>query len=183
MRNIILVQVAKGLIVEENCPPTKYAAMLSGNAKIRGQHTAKLYHEKQFETILCPGQNLSFVSAVMDTDILEPEFSKKVLNHLNVPDSAIELLVCGTSTKEEADTILQYCLSHNIKEITIISSEFHTKRIRYTYKELFDKNDISVYIEGAKNPAYDASNWWKSESGLINCNNEWIKLLYYLYKY
>ena len=100
-----------------------------------------------------------------------------------VPDSAIKIVNHGTSTKEEIDLLAKFCVTNDINELMIITSAFHTRRVRYTSQKIFEDANVKVNLQGAANKYYNQNNWWTLERGLIACNNEWIKYLFYLYIY
>jgi len=79
--------------------------------------------------------------------------------------------------------ILKYCIDHDIKKTIILSSKFHTLRVRKVFEPVLEKNGIEVIIRGAPSTKYSEHNWWKKEAGLIMVNNEYVKLVYYFFKY
>jgi len=95
----------------------------------------------------------------------------------------IEKLEKGTSSKEEADLLLDYCKKNDIDQITIVSGQYHLRRLRRTFEPLFQSAQIDVKFFGAYEKDFNPESWWTSESGLIYTNNEYIKILYYWLKY
>ncbi len=102
---------------------------------------------------------------------------------MDIPDSVIEILPKGKSTNDEAHLIINYCSTHHLDTVMIISSQFHTRRIKYALKGRFEQGNLTVIVIGAPDHNIIANNWWWTEDGLIMINNEWIKLLYYYWKY
>jgi uncharacterized SAM-binding protein YcdF (DUF218 family) len=100
-----------------------------------------------------------------------------------VPDSVIIEIREGTSTKEEAVLIENYCLQKQFKKIIIVTSKIHTYRVNDVFRKPLEKAGIQLIVHGAASSRYEEMKWWTSENGLIAINNEWIKAFYYWWKY
>lgn len=183
LRNPILRSFAKFLIYEnEITDQFPVAFVLSGGSFDRGNHAAAVFKSGVVNQIVCTGENQSPDLKVFfeDKDILESTLTKIQIAKMGVPDSLIFLLKKGTSTLEESDYILEYCKEYNIDRCIVISSKFHTRRIKQVFKKKFKDNEVDLYITGAPSSGFDEMQWWKSEGGLIAVNNEYIKQGYYL---
>lgn len=169
------------LMYECPLPPSADAiAILSGSPYDRANTAVLLDYQTKVPYFICTGKNQSgdlrvFKDSVYECDLLQMQLQKN-----KVDSSRIVLLKEGTSTAEEADALLTYALSHKIDSLVIVSSKFHTRRIKSVFVSRYKKAGIAVFIQGAASSAYDENHWWKSENGLIALNNEYIKLLYYL---
>ena len=182
-RTAILRAFSNYLIVETNCDNMEYAFVLSGGAYDRGNEGASLYHEGKVKHIICIGENQSPDIMALGIDTLECDLTKLQLIHMGVPEVAISLIKEGTSTLEESEIILNFCMAKGLDSILIISSKFHTRRVHQVFTKKFSEEGIYVCIHGAPSSLYDEVNWWKSEYGLIALNNEYLKQCYYLINY
>ena len=182
-RFIIFGWMANFLMVEDELSYVEYAFVLSGNALDRGQKAAQLYHEGKFGQLICLGANQSNDLKSLGVDTLESELTHLQLRKEGVPAEDILLFPVGTSTAEEAEFILSYCLQKGILEIAVVSSCFHTKRVEQVFKKSFKKQGITVYIKGAPSSIFEEDRWWENEYGLIALNNEYLKQVYYLFKH
>jgi vancomycin permeability regulator SanA len=174
---------AKFLIEEDSEQSCQVAFVLSGNSIDRGKKAVELFKEGKIKKIVCPGGNLHPLFEAMGFHFLESEVTKKAMVKMGIPDSCIELVPFGTSTREEVSLIMDYCHKHQRDTAMIISSEFHTRRIHYSLKKSYAKQGIHFWVVGAPDQKIRYWNWWQDENGLIMINNEWIKLLYYYWKY
>jgi len=113
----------------------------------------------------------------------EAELTKHFMVRRGVAADKIETLTGATSTQEESDEILAYCKQHGFKKVSVLSSAFHLRRVRWVFHDKFNAAGIQVLFLAAPDRTFNANNWWKDEEGLITCNNEYIKLAYYLVKY
>ena len=165
-------------------PPEKADLMvvLSGSAFDRGNEGARLYKEGYARHIVCPGGNLEDILLALGDTMYESDVCKKDIVRNGVAESLVTVLHYGTSTREEADTILGYCKAHHIKKIIVVTTLFHTRRAGKVYKKRFAAEGVTVLIRGAHSSEYDEDYWWQSENGLIALNNEYMKTLYYLLK-
>ncbi len=156
--------------------------VLSGNAFDRGNEGARLYKAGYADHIVCPGGNLEHDFLITGDTVYESDLCKRNILKNGVPDWQVTVLRYGTSTLEEADTILGYCRQHRIKKIIVVTSLFHTRRAGKVYRNKFAKDGIQVIMRGAHDSQYDENLWWQNEYGLIGLNNEYMKTLYYLIK-
>lgn len=182
-RSEILASFSNFLIVENDFEHIENAFVLSGGAFDRGNHAAKLYNENKISNIICSGENKPPNFKAVNLDILESEVTQQNIRQQIADTNSLQLLKIGTSTIEESEAILNYCKQNKLKECLIISSKFHTRRIKNTFHKKFEQAGISVFISGANSSSYNENKWWQSENGLIALNNEYIKLMYYFVKY
>lgn len=182
-RNNILSAFGKFLVYENDIEFVETAFVLSGGAFDRGNKAAELINNNKIGKVICTGANNPPDFKALNVDILESELTRKNIISQVQDSTIVSLLKIGTSTQEESEIILDYCIKHKLKKCLIISSKFHTRRIRKVFVKKFEKEGIEVLIAGAPSSSFDESLWWQSENGLINLNNEYIKLLYYFVKY
>ena len=182
LRVPLLRFVGNQLIDEDEVEKTPAVFVLSGDAWDRGNEAIKLYKQGLAEKIICTGENVPRLFLIAGIPYPESELTQLHLLTNGIPAHDIELLCKGTSTKEEADYILEYCKQHDIKKLAIVSTRFHTRRIGNTFRKKFEDAGLQLIVHGAPSSAYNENEWWKSENGLIFVNNEYIKILYYWMK-
>ena len=182
-RTPVLRSLGEFLIYEDNLKKTTYAFVLSGGPWDRGNEAVNLFKKNFADTLVCTGENIPHDFKALGLDMLESEITEKNMLNQGVPKEQILLLKKGTSTREESEEILSFCKARNVKNIIVLSTDFHTRRIKQVFKKKFEKEGIEVIVWAAPSSSYDALNWWKSENGLIALNNEYIKQLYYLVKH
>lgn len=169
--------------------------ILGGNINDRTACAAQLYNEGWSKKLIPLGANYDYVQEVLigcnpdcqsnDCNPCKPDalLMQEILEtNLNIPFDAIVPIPEGTSTKEESESILSFCLENNYKKIIVVSDLFHLRRISYVFIKPFENKGIKVILKGAKNSHYSEERWWQFEQGLIMVNNEYIKLMYYWLK-
>lgn len=165
-------------------PPEKCDLMvvLSGSAFVRGNEGARLYRQGYAKQIVCPGGNLEDLFLVLGDTVYESDLCRRNILKNGIPETQVKAIHYGTSTREEADTILSYCKERGIRKVMVVTTLFHTRRAGNVYKKRFAKEGIQVVVRGAHAFDYDEDHWWQSEYGLIALNNEYMKTLYYFFK-
>ena len=181
-RTKILQSAGNYLIEEDQETFAPYTFVLGGNSYDRGMKALDLYNKKLTEKIVCTGGNIPSVLEAIDTALYEAEITKILLEKHLVPQQNIVVLTHSTSTLEESDELLNFCLENNITKANLISSKFHLHRVRNVFEEKFKNKGITLHFVGAPSSKYDENEWWKSEQGMIMVNNEYMKLLYYWLK-
>lgn len=179
----VLRSFALFLIQEDSLQRADAIFVLSGAGYERGNETEKIYRAGYSQVIVCTGANPQIQFKVFGIDTLESEVTIADLKRLAVPDSVIVKLPEGTSTREESEIILNYCLTNKLKRVMIVSSRLHTRRVNKVFREKFENAGVQLVVRGAPALSFDEMFWWQSEDGLINVNNEWVKTIYYWWKY
>jgi uncharacterized SAM-binding protein YcdF (DUF218 family) len=171
------------LIKEDTLQQADALFVLSGAGYERGNEAAKIFEKGFIPKIVCTGANLQIEFKVFGIDTLESEVTIANLKRLQVPDSAIVKIPKGTSTREEAEVILNYCLENHLKKVMVLSSKLHTRRVNKVFRKKFKAAGIALIVRGAPPLSFDENRWWQSEDGMIAVNNEWMKTFYYWWKY
>jgi uncharacterized SAM-binding protein YcdF (DUF218 family) len=112
--------------------------------------------------------------------------SVSVMENLGVPAGSIIVLPFpggATSTFDEATALHDYVDANDIHRIILVTSAFHTRRARWIIDRELAGLSVTLEMAAAPNYGFNASDWWKSEDGLITLNNEYVKLIYYFFKY
>ena len=179
----ILRSFAWGLIQEDSLHKADALIVLSGGGYDRGNRAVALYNAGYAPKIICTGGNKVIELIVLTIDTLESEMTVANLKRQTIPDSAIILIPEGTSTKEEAALVLNYCKTYHLHHIIVLSSKLHTGRAGKVWRKVFANYPIHITVQGAPSSRFNELEWWKSEDGLIAVNNEWLKTIYYFIKY
>ena len=182
-RHDILVEAGSFLITESPLEKTDAIVILGGKSYDRGIHGASLFHDQWASKVICTGGNTPTALKAIGIDMKECDVTRFILGTKGVDLSEVASLNSATSTFEEAEEIKFYTENNNITSLIIVSSEFHLRRVRMVFKKVFKDSNVKLFFSGAPSSNYTASEWWKSEEGLIMVNNEYVKLMYYVMKY
>ncbi|MCX7767469.1 MAG: YdcF family protein [Flavobacteriales bacterium] len=159
-----------------------FGFILGGQPQERGLFAAQLYHQGVISHLVCVGGNYPRILRLTGDTCSEGRLTAVQLLQAGVPDSCITVIPEGTSTQGECQAFVNF-IRQREGSILVITSRIHTRRTLWTLRRLLRDLGRPFDIVGAPSFSYDEAQWWKSEEGLIGVNNEYLKLLYYLYKY
>ena len=180
----VLWSLGNFLICEDEVEQVEVLFVLGGGSFDRGNEAARLFKAGFTNQIVCVGENVPPIFKALNLPYSESKVTRiNLIKNNKVPRAGIIIIEKGTSTKEEAGYVIQYCLENNIKQAIVLSSKFHTRRVKSIFNPLFEANDIELILRGAPSSNYSEDEWWKTEEGLIMVNNEYVKLVYYFFKY
>lgn len=199
-RSSILLHTGNFLIREDSLQKADMIFVLGGDSYDRGNLAVELFKQGYSGKITCSGENIPTLLKALEISYTEAEITKiNILSALASadsaettekeyktalhPDSSVNILQKGTSTMEEITAIKDYCQEKKLNKIILITSKFHTRRVRLVCKKIFREEKPELIITGVPSSTYSEESWWKSEEGLIMVNNEYVKLIYYLLKY
>ena len=167
------------LVCEDELQKVQVAFILGGNSQIRAEKAAEVYDLSISDHFICTGEHHNDLADYFEVPESEAALSKGFLCQMGVPKQNVEVMRSGTSTREEADYILEECIKKDWNKIGIISDLFHTRRINTIFRDKFKENGIEIVIIGVENHKYDEKEFWKDERGTVMVFMEYIKLLHY----
>ena len=176
--------MAAAWVVDEPPAPAAAIVVLGGSVETRPFAAAKLFKEGVAPRILLPrvkpGPAVALGLKRGDT-----ELARELLLHEGVPDSAIELIGHDvSSTFEETEAVKEWLKARpagSPEKVIIPTETFFTRRTRWIFRRTL--GDSPPVIVAIPTRSYTADDWWKHEEGLIDFQNEVIKLIYYHIKY
>jgi len=184
LRYSILRGIGNALIKEDIPQKSEAMFILSGQADERVAYA--LYIDKEMDLapkIMTLGAGISPSLKAIDLSISDAEIAQRALIKGGVDSVRIEPLAIGTSTFEESEEILGFSQVRGYKKIIVLSSKFHTRRVKSVFKDKFREAGIEVIVLGAEPKNYELEKWWEDENALLFVNNEYVKLIYYAIRY
>jgi uncharacterized SAM-binding protein YcdF (DUF218 family) len=184
-RSQILTGFADYLIVDDKLQPSDAIFLLNSDFDTRPFRAAGLYKQGLAPVIVIAR---SEDTPVVDLGLLpnDTDISIAVMEKLGVPAEKIIILsVPGgvTSTFDEALAFRQYIQANQVHRFILVTSAFHTRRARWIFDKTLAGLPVTLEMAAVPYKDFDQTNWWKNENGLIALNNEYIKLIFYLFKY
>lgn len=176
----LLRATGRYLISEDEPCRVQAIFVLAGGPKDRADEALELYRQGLGRFLVCTGGTVPADFEALGLLFREAEITAAYLARSGMDSSAIVLLPEGSSTLEESDLILRYCLEKKLDTVMVVSHRFHTRRIRSFFEKPFREAGIYLNIHGAPSSQYDEKRWWENEYGLLMVNNEYVKLIYYL---
>ncbi|MCB0820198.1 MAG: YdcF family protein [Bacteroidetes bacterium] len=171
------------LIEEDELKKSEAVFVLSGGPADRAAEAARLIKSGYASVAVCTGESVPGLFEVIGDSTDEADLSRISLLDNGIPEEQIQVIHQGTSTKEESEIIINYCIAMNWKRIIVVSDRFHTNRINYAFRKTFDESGVEILLRGAPSTRYKEDMWWANEAGLLMVNNEYVKLFYYYLHY
>jgi uncharacterized SAM-binding protein YcdF (DUF218 family) len=184
-RNALLPAIGNLLVVQDSLEHADLIFLLNGDTTTRPYHASDLYKQGWAPRVVIArmedseGVRLGAYPNPTDSNI-------SVLKGTGVPESAIVELRPPQGvmhTIDEARALREYLQTNHLRKVILVTSDLHSRRSRYTFMKALAGTGVELRMAPIPDRKYGAANWWRSEDGLIGCQNEYIKLLYYYYRY
>lgn len=185
LRVPILTRVGTFLIVQDPIEPADIIFILNGDIATRPFQVAKLVNQGISDKVVIvrAGDSLA-VDAGLQPNITD--MSVKMMRKAGISEAKIVQLPFPkgvTSTFDEATALRAYVQENAVKRIVVVTSAIHTRRARWIITKELAGTPVKIMMSPAPDPRYTSRNWWRQEDGFIGCQNEYLKLAYYLVKY
>ena len=177
------IAAARFLTVRSPLARADAIVVLSGSAAHveRAQWAAQLYQAGLAPKIILTNDNQQGGwSEPLQRNPYYYERSRDQLLNAGVPPEAIEIrLEPVASTYEEAQLIKR---EPGLKSIVLVTSAYHSRRALWTFRRVLGGSDIEIGIEPVKfNPP--PKTWWLQVKGWQIVPVEYVKLLYYRFRF
>jgi uncharacterized SAM-binding protein YcdF (DUF218 family) len=155
--------------------------VLSGGQETRPFAAADLYRQRIANRILIT----SVGGNQRQTDLPEShEVFRTILLHCGVPESDIEFIDSRCrSTFDEAKTLKTFLSTHPVATVSVVTSEYHTRRSRWVFGNVLGPSISQVHFVSARSDDFNASSWWRNEEGFVAYLSEYFKLSFYWVRY
>ena len=100
------------------------------------------------------------------------EHASRVLLRRGVPDAAIVRLDrVVENTREELRAAFDHARAHGFRRVIIISSPYHTRRIRLIWSTSFER-EVPAIVRPTRYEPIDPTRWWRSRRPLEHVTHE-----------
>lgn len=179
----LLKGIGQFWIVNEAPEKADAIIILGGGIENRTVVAAQLYHEGWAKQILVLQPERTKITK-LDLIADQAALTKKLLLIENVPESAIVFVEPEvTSTFEEAQALNKWAKDHQAHLLLAPTDLFHTRRARWILQRNLKDSGADVRMIAVPLRRYDGNNWWQTEQGLIDFQNEVIKFALYKWRY
>lgn len=182
-RRPLLVGVAAWLDVGQPPVKTDYAFALGGNVETRPFVAAALYRAGFADELLVVRMRRS---PAVEAGLFPPhhEMYRRVLLHEGVAEKDIQLIgdACD-STFDEAAAVGEWLEQHPSATLTVVTDHFHTRRARFIFRQELGDKVSRVHFVSAPVDYFTPDNWWRIANGFATYTSEYMKLLFYFFRY
>lgn len=160
-----------------------HAFVLGGDINTRPLAAAALYKGGLVRAVLV--SHVSANQAVRDSTFPPyDEMTARVLMARGVPRDAIWAIGDGSATTyDEADALRAFLASHPDTRVIVVTSFYHTRRAEWILRRVLGAEMSRVAVVSAPAASYTAGDWWHDGLGFQAVGNEYLRLLFYLYRY
>ncbi|MEK3683110.1 YdcF family protein [Paenibacillus sp. FSL R10-2736] len=95
---------------------------------------------------------------------------------LGIPEEAILTEDAAQSTYQNAQFTLPIMKQHGFKSAIVVSSDFHMRRVKFIFDQVYKKSGIELTYIGADS-GYNAKTWWSDRYSRETTFNEYIKMI------
>jgi uncharacterized SAM-binding protein YcdF (DUF218 family) len=178
---IALRAAATWLIVEDPLQSARAVVVLGGQVPFRAAEAAHVYRQGwAHEVWLTQGGVFADDLALAQLGIgRSPEhvYSRQVLERLGVPSDAIRVLPgANQNTADEMRTIARELKASGAYRVIIVTSSYHTRRVRMLWRALAGKNAEAI-VRYTRDDPFDSAHWWRRTGDAMVVSREWFGLL------
>ena len=182
-REPLLRGAADVWIVSDPVTHADAVAVLGGGLEVRPFVAAELYKKGLVTRILVSQVAEGGVSKILAIPG-HSELNRMLLLKLGIPEAAIEMFGQeNTSTRDEAAALRDWANHHGVSRIVIPTGIFSARRVRWIFNREFAGSSVQFEIRSFEGPGYTRAEWWKTEAGIIDFQNEIVKYFYYRLRY
>jgi len=183
LRGPLLRGIGQLWVVNDELAQADAIVILGGGLENRTVLAARLYHEGWAKQILVMQPERTKITR-LDIIADQAALTKKLLLVEKVPESAIVFVEPEvTSTFEEAQALAAWSKEHQAHSLLAPTDLFHTRRARWILQRYLKDSGAEVRMIAVPLRRYNGDNWWQTEQGLIDFQNEIVKFALYKWRY
>lgn len=165
-----LKKFAKGLISTDSLNKADAVVVLSGDSGFRILKAIELYHTGYANKMIISGNKIYNTS--------HPQLMSQLAQIKLVPYHNIFLEEHSLSTWDHPRYIEPILTQQNFKKLIVVTSYFHTKRVRHIFNQYYKEKNVSIIVVGAYD-GIDYNHWWKDHNMTEAILIEWAKTIWY----
>jgi uncharacterized SAM-binding protein YcdF (DUF218 family) len=179
----LLTAAARVLTVDTAAPGAAYIVALSGGAETRPFTAAELFKKGIAPTVLVYDHAKNDdVRAGRTASTLD--LSRRILEFQGVPPAAIRVVPGEVvSTWDEAQALRQMLPAQEPITVVVVTSPEHTRRAQWAFRKAFAGTRVDIRMAPARHLAFDETNWWRDDLGMLAYLHEYLKLPFYWVRY
>jgi uncharacterized SAM-binding protein YcdF (DUF218 family) len=171
--------VGKWLMVQDPLSHSNAIVVLSGGMPYRAEEAARLYRQGYAPQVRLtqPRERPADLTTLGVEYRGEEFYNRQVLEHLGVPTAAIRVLSPPIeNTADEVRAIVEEMRREGARQVMIVTSPQHTRRVHALWKRLAGKN-VTAVIRAAPEDPYDAEHWWRDTHDINAVMHELLGLM------
>jgi uncharacterized SAM-binding protein YcdF (DUF218 family) len=183
-RESLLSAMGEHLVISSEPEASEALIVLSGGTPERAAAAVDLYHQGFAPKIyLTRNRRSPALEKVLERGWKIPEnadIEKMILIQAGVPEEKV-IILPGTvdSTIDEARKVARLVSEEAMKGITVVTSNYHTRRTALTFEHFLVPLGVRVLIYASPYSEFEPLSWWKKRHMVRILIIEYQKLIYY----
>ena len=182
------------LVVNEPLASADAIVVLSGSSAYveRTHKAAQLYHEGRAPLVLLTDDHTR--GGWSSEQQRNPFFVERAIEELikaGVRKERIDVAPgFAGSTRDEAMILKLYALGdrnehfpEKYNSLLVVTSAYHSRRTLRTFRQIFADTDVKIGTEPVAGGTVATAFWWLRPEGWRTVGSEYVKLIYYWFKY
>jgi len=183
VREPVLLGAAELWIVSDPVGRANAIVVLGGGLEIRPFVAAELWRKGLADKILI-SQGSEERAASIGGIPSHSELNREILLKLGMPADVIETFgIASRNTRDEALALRKWAELNGTSVFIIPSEIFSARRVHWIFRHEFSGTEVIIEVPSFESPEYTRWDWWKTERGVIGFQNEFMKYIYYRWKY
>ena len=176
---------ARALVVDADLSSADAIVVLSGSSAYveRTHKAAELYREGRAPLVwLTDDHTRGGWSSALQRNPYFVERATDELIKAGVPAERIRIVPgVASSTRDESLIVRDYASSQGVRSVLVVTSAYHSRRALRTLRQVFagTGTTIGLHTVAATSNAW----WWLQPNGWRDVAGEYVKLIYYWFKY
>lgn len=180
---------AQLLIVKSELPAADAIVVLSGSSTYleRADWAARLYREGRAPIVVLTDDKL--ISGWNGAEERNPyfyELAAKELQKRGVPAEKIQVVAePAIGTFYESLNVREYATNHKLTRLLVVTSAYHSRRALWSMRRACKGTEIAIGVDGPP-PGWQtpsAWTWWMHRWGWKVVAGEYLKMIYYWWRY
>lgn len=176
---VVFLRLGYWLVAEDPLQHAAAIAVLGGRMPDRAREAARIYKQGYAPEVWLTYNDEPAVELAKDgiSYTGEEVYSRQVLVHDGVPDSAIRLLEPPVlNTADEMRVIGKTLQSEKLRRVIIVTSPVHTRRARTLWNLLSSSSGQAIF-RGVSDDGYQPGHWWKNTRDSLDVLREFLGLI------
>ena len=175
------LRVGTWLVVSDELAPSAAIVVLSGEVPFRAMEAADIYNAGWApEVWLTEDRDPRDEAAVASLGIelfVGADDNRRILEAMGVPADAIHVIPAAVrNTADEMREISKRLSQTGGERTIIVSSEFHTRRVRTLWRRLSGDAAGAIVRPATRDP-YDGARWWRGSNDIAYVSKELMGLM------
>ena len=185
MWTIVAALAARALVVSAPLVSADAIVVLSGSSAYveRTQKAAQLYRDGRASLVLLTDDHQR--GGWSSAEQRNPFFVERATDELikaGVPQDRIRIVPgVAETTRDEALILKEYVVNGGFRSVLVVTSSYHSRRALRTVQQAFANTGTTVGLEPATTSV--PLLWWLRPQGWRTVGVEFVKLVYYWFKY